>query len=258
LLPVTDTLQLDFTGRVALVTGAAGGIGAAAARQLAALGARVCVADVGPLDQTLDEIAAAGGDALGVTVDVADDTSVSAMVAACVERYGRLDVAFNNAGISERQARFHDVDLDEWDRVVAVDLKGVYLCMRHEIRAMLDTGGGAIVNTASGAGVVAAPGNPAYTAAKHGVLGLVKVAAAEYARAGIRVNAVLPGPTDTPMMRASMDANPGMEQFLTKILPLGRLGTSDEVAAAAVWLCSPAASFVSGVSLLVDGGQVNR
>jgi NAD(P)-dependent dehydrogenase (short-subunit alcohol dehydrogenase family) len=254
----------DFEGRVVIVTGAAGGIGAAAARQFAARGARVAVADRNSCADTLGAITAAGGTAVAIEVDVADDESVAAMVANTVDRFGRLDAAFNNAGVNERQARFHEADLPEFERVIAINLRGVYLCMRHEIAAMLTTNNEdhatdrAIVNTSSGAGVVAAPGNPAYTAAKHAVLGLTKLAAAEYARDHIRVNAILPGPTDTPMLRASMDANPGMEQFLTRILPQGRLGTADEVASAAVWLCSPAATYVSGVSLLVDGGQVNR
>lgn len=253
----------DFEHKVVVVTGAAGGIGAAAARQFAERGASVCVADRESVDTTVQQIRTEGGTAIGANVDVSDDHSVAAMVARAVDEFGRLDAAFNNAGISEHQHRFHEADLDEFQRVLAIDLTGVYFCMRHEIAAMLTNhddlgGGGAIVNTSSGAGVVAAPGNPAYTAAKHGVLGLVKLAAAEYASDGIRVNAILPGPTDTPMLRAAMDANPGMEQFLTKILPQHRLGTAEEVAAAAVWLCSPAASYVSGVSLLVDGGQVNR
>ncbi|HEX5615044.1 MAG TPA: glucose 1-dehydrogenase [Acidimicrobiia bacterium] len=252
---------MDFAGKVALVTGGGSGIGEAAARQLGARGAQVVVADV--VAEQAERVASAitepGGAAFACTVDVADEASVDAMVRAAVERFGRLDCACNAAGISPGAAAFHETSLDSWNRVVAVNLTGVFLSMRAELAQLVAQGsGGAIVNVSSGAGVVASPGQPQYTAAKHGVLGLTKVAAAEYARNGIRVNAVLPGTTDTPMLRRYMDENPGIEKFLMRSLPTGRLGQADEIAAAIVWLCSDAASFVSGDSMLVDGGQVCR
>jgi NAD(P)-dependent dehydrogenase (short-subunit alcohol dehydrogenase family) len=195
-----------------------------------------------------------GGDAVACTVDVRDDASVAAMVALAVERFGRLDWAFNNAGISPVAKPFTEHSRDEWQRVLDVNLTGVFLCMQHEVRHMVAQGGGAIVNTSSGAGVVAAPGQPQYTAAKHGVLGLTKAAAQEYARAGIRVNAILPGMTDTPMMQDYLAEHSSM----TRMLPMGRLATAEEVAQAAVWLCSDAASYVSGTSLVVDGATICR
>jgi NAD(P)-dependent dehydrogenase (short-subunit alcohol dehydrogenase family) len=231
----------DFDGKVALVTGGAGGIGAAAAVLFAGRGAKVVVAD---------------RDVDGAAETVA---TVGALVAAAVAAYGRLDCAFNNAGISPGVAAFTDVEADDWQRVIAINLTGVFWCMQAELRQLVGQGsGGVIVNTSSGAGVVAAPGQPAYTAAKHGVLGLTKAAAQEYARAGIRVNAILPGTTDTPMLRRFIAENPEMERPMRRMLPTGEFGTAEKVAEAAVWLCSDAASFVSGESMLVDGGQVCR
>jgi NAD(P)-dependent dehydrogenase (short-subunit alcohol dehydrogenase family) len=251
----------DFEGKVVLVTGAAGGIGAAAAEIFASRGARVVAADrnVDGASVTVATIRAAGGTATEHEVDVADPASVDAMVAAAVSTYGRLDCAFNNAGIGAGFHAFADVSVDDWQRVIAINLSGVFWCLQAEVRQMLAQGaGGAIVNTSSGAGVVVAPGQPAYTAAKHGVLGLTKAAATEYARNGIRVNAILPGSTDTPMLRTFMEENPQMEKFLRRSSPTGDLGRPEQVAEAAVWLCSDAASFVSGDSMLVDGGQVCR
>jgi NAD(P)-dependent dehydrogenase (short-subunit alcohol dehydrogenase family) len=219
-------------------------------------GAQVVAADV-------DEAAAAasvklivdeGGEAISSAVDVGDDASVGAMVATAVEHYGRVDWAFNNAGVSPAARPFTDHTLEEWQRVIDVNLTGVFLCMQHELRQMVAQGGGSIVNTSSGAGVVAAPGQPQYTAAKHGVLGLTKAAAQEYARAGIRVNAILPGMTDTPMMQEYLTEHASM----ARMLPMGRLATPEEVAQAAVWLCSDAASYVSGTSLVVDGATICR
>jgi NAD(P)-dependent dehydrogenase (short-subunit alcohol dehydrogenase family) len=251
----------DFDGKVALVTGGAGGIGAAAAMLFAGRGAKVVVADrdVDGAAATVATIGAAGGVAVAQTVDVSDADSVGALVAAAVAAYGRLDCAFNNAGISPGVTAFHDVAADEWQRVIAINLTGVFWCMQAELRQFVAQGsGGVIVNTSSGAGVVAAPGQPAYTAAKHGVLGLTKAAAQEYARAGIRVNAILPGTTDTPMLRRFIAENPEMERPMRRMLPTGEFGTAEKVAEAAVWLCSDSASFVSGESMLVDGGQVCR
>lgn len=243
---------------VALVTGAASGIGRAVACELAARGARVVVADLDG-DGAGATAAAIGDGAAAVQVDVADDVSVAAMVAFAVERFGALHWAVNNAGISPAPKPFVDHTRAEWQRVVDVNLTGVFLCMQHELRRMLAQGaGGAIVNVSSGAGVVAAPGQPQYTAAKHGVLGLTKQAAQEYARAGIRVNAVLPGQTDTPPMRAYLDAQPGLAERMARLLPMGRMATPEEVAKAVAWLCSEEASYVSGASLLVDGAQIAR
>jgi NAD(P)-dependent dehydrogenase (short-subunit alcohol dehydrogenase family) len=242
--------------KVALVTGGGSGIGRAAALLFARDGAQVVVADVNDANAqaTATLIGDAGGDATACTVDVRDDASVAAMVATATERYGRLDAAFNNAGISPDAKPFTEHTLAEWQRVIDVNLTGVFLCLQAELRVMVEQGGGAIVNTSSGAGVVAAPGQPQYTAAKHGVLGLTKQVAQEYARAGVRVNAILPGMTDTPMMQEYLVEHGAM----VRMLPFGRLATADEVAQAAVWLCSDAASYVSGASLVVDGATICR
>jgi len=250
----------EFDGKVALVTGAAGGIGRAAADIFAARGARVVVADtnVAGGEETVGRIREGGGDAAFVAVDVADDASVARMLAFTTEHYGGLDCAFNNAGVSCPFLPFAEVTPEEWARVIGVNLTGVFLCMRHELPALAARGGGAIVNTSSGAGIVPAPGQPQYTAAKHGVLGLTKVAAQEHARAGIRVNAVLPGVTDTPMIRAFVAENPGVESMLRRASPTGEMGRPDQVAEAAVWLCSDRASYVNGESLVVDGGAICR
>jgi NAD(P)-dependent dehydrogenase (short-subunit alcohol dehydrogenase family) len=251
----------DFDGKVVLVTGGAGGIGAAAAALFAGRGASVVVADrdVAGAASTVAGIRAAGGIAVEHEVDVSDVDSVGALVDAAVANYDRLDCAFNNAGISLGVDAFTDVSVDDWQRVIAINLTGVFWCMQAELRQFVSQGaGGSIVNTSSGAGVVAAPGQPAYTAAKHGVLGLTKLAAQEYARSGVRVNAILPGTTDTPMLRKFISENPEMEQPMRRMTATGEFGLPEKVAEAAVWLCSDAASFVSGESMLVDGGQVCR
>jgi len=242
-------------GRVALVTGAGSGIGRAIAELMGARGVQVVVADID--GARAEEVAAAIGGA-AVVADVSSEASVDAMVEFTRDRFGALDWAVNNAGITPAPKAFADHALVEWQRVIDVNLTGVFLCMRAELRHMVAQGHGAIVNISSGAGVVPAPGMPQYTAAKHGVLGLTKQAAQEYAPAGIRVNAVLPGQTETEPMRAYLDAQPELAARLTRGIPMGRMAAPAEIANAVVWLCSDEASYVSGASLIVDGAQIAR
>ena len=249
--------------KVVLVTGAAGGIGRAAARQFAAQGAsHVVVADIDAegAAATVNEINSAAPEprASALQVDLTDEDTVAAMVDGIVSRHGHLDTAFNNAGIADVMSEFHHLELSRWNRMIAVNLTSVFLCMKHELRHMAARGGGTIVNTSSGAGVVAAPGQPHYTAAKHGVVGLTKAAAQEYARQGIRVNAVLPGSTDTPMIRRFIGDNEEIAKMIAATNIGGRMLTADEVAEVAVWLASDAASMVNGQSLIVDGGGLVR
>lgn len=246
-------------GKVALVTGGGSGIGRATALAFARDGARVVVADVGAEGgmETVTSIQNAGGEALFVKADVSRAAEVETLMGAVVNTYGRLDCAHNNAGIEGTSARTADYPEDDWDRVIAINLKGVWLCLKFEIPLMQQQGGGAIVNTASIAGLVGAQRMPAYVASKHGVAGLTKAAALEYAKAGIRVNAVCPGVIRTPMVqRFFLDRYPQAESRLSASEPIGRLGTPAEVAEAVVWLCSDAASFVTGHTMAVDGGMV--
>jgi NAD(P)-dependent dehydrogenase (short-subunit alcohol dehydrogenase family) len=242
----------ELQGRTAIITGAAGGIGAVSARLFAEAGANVVCADLSL--EGAQAVAAGLPSALAVQVDVADSASVAAMVAAAVERFGRLDCAFNNAGIEVEAKPTHEADEAVFDRTIAVNLKGVFLCLKHEIAAMLKTGGGAIVNTASVAGVGGAPGMPAYAASKHGVIGLTRTAALEYARQGIRVNAVCPGVVRTAMMEAAIAAAPARADRVAGMHPMNRVAEPEEVARAALWLCSDGASFITGDALRVDGG----
>jgi NAD(P)-dependent dehydrogenase (short-subunit alcohol dehydrogenase family) len=249
----------DAEGKVALVTGGGSGIGRATALAFARAGARVVVADIGVAGgtETVQLIHQAGGAATFVETDVSQAAAVAALIAKAVSTYGRLDWAHNNAGIEGVEARTADYPEEDWDRVIAINLKGVWLCMKYEILQMQQQGGGAIVNTASIAGLVGAYRMPAYVASKHGVAGLTKAAALEYAKAGIRVNAVCPGVIRTPMVeRFFFQRHPRAESRLTAFEPIGRLGTPQEVAEAVVWLCSDAASFVTGHTMAVDGGIV--
>ncbi len=247
-------------GKVALVTGAASGIGRATALALAREGAKVLVCDVDDAEgkSAVGEISEAGGEARYAHVDVTDEIQVAAMLREALEGFGRLDCAVNNAGITGPGGLIPDCDLETWSRIVAVDLTGVFLCLKHEIPVLRDGGGGAIVNMASGAGLIGVPGLAPYCASKHGVLGLTKTAAIENATSGVRVNAICPGSTDTPLLRGAMAQDPRLEKMVLANQPGGRLGMPEEIAEAAVWLCSDRASFVTGESMLVDGGALAR
>jgi NAD(P)-dependent dehydrogenase (short-subunit alcohol dehydrogenase family) len=247
-------------GKVAVVTGGGSGIGEAAARLFAAEGAAVLVADrnADAAATVAEALVATGADAVAVTTDVTDEGSVEAMVAAGVQRWGRIDCAFNNAGISGAMTAFTELSLSDFETMIRINLVGVFLSMRAELRVMAPRKAGAIVNTSSGAGVVGFAGLPHYVAAKHGVIGLTKTAAQEYARVGIRVNAVLPGTTATPMIRGFIGDDANLATMMNRSVARGTMGEPIEVAQAAVWLCSDRASFVSGESMLVDGGSVCR
>ena len=242
-------------GKVALVTGGGSGLGRACAVAFGAAGADVMVADV-DTDGGAETVKLVDGDAEFVETDVTDPESVAAMVAATVERFGRLDAAVNNAGTTGAGAPVADYSLDDWNRTIALNLTGVFLCLKHEIPAMIESGGGAIVNMSSGAGLVGFPGLPAYVASKHGVIGLTRAAALEYVGAGVRVNAVCPGSTRTPMLERFMGGDPTIEKMMENAAPIKRLGRPEEIAEAVVWLCSDAASFVVGHAMAVDGGAV--
>lgn len=250
--------QGQFAGKVAFVTGAASGIGRAAALAFAREGANVVVADISEqgMSETAGLIAKQGGRAITTRCDVARAEEVRAALAKTVEAFGRLDFAFNNAGVEPKKlAPTAEWEPDEWDHILDIDLRGVFLCMKYEIPLILEQGGGAIVNTSSGAGVIGIKGSPAYTAAKHGLIGLTRSAALDYAGQNIRINAVCPGYIDTPMMaRYTGGTSEGRAKVISEE-PVGRMGTAEEIANAVIWLCSDAAHFVIGHAMVIDGGQ---
>lgn len=244
----------QFTDRVVLITGAGSGIGAACALAFAREGARVAVADVNAdsAAETVEKIRQGGGESIGINVDVTQNDQVAAMIERVLQQWGRLDIAHNNAGISCGQAKVGDVDETDFDRVIAVNLKGVWLCMKHALQPMLKQGNGVIINTASALALTALPNSSPYIASKHAVAGLTKTAALEYAKSGIRINAVCPGLIATPLVPAALTARASTDT--SAVFAMGRLGTVEEVASAVLWLASDSASFVTGTLLTVDGG----
>jgi NAD(P)-dependent dehydrogenase (short-subunit alcohol dehydrogenase family) len=250
----------DFSGQVAIVTGAGSGLGLATARAFAESGAAVVLADINEaaLCVATDDLTAVGQQAIGVTCDVSDEDQVAALVERAVATFGRLDMAFNNAGIQAPPSDAADEPADVFDRVHAINLRGVWACMKHELRHMRARGSGAIVNCSSLGGLVGLPGRAAYHASKHGVIGLTKSVALEYAPRGIRINAICPGPIETPMVAAMVARGELNVAEAVANQPIGRIGRAEEIAAAVLWLCSPGASFVLGVALPVDGGYTAR
>ena len=246
-------VSYDYSGRVALVTGAASGIGRASALAFGGTGAHVVVADIdgAPGERTAAEGSAAGGPAEFIRLDVSDPEGVQEAIDGIVRRHGRLDFAHNNAGVEGEHVPVAEIPIHDWRRVIEIDLNAVFYCMRAELPVMAAQGGGVIVNTSSASGLTGGYNLGAYTAAKHGVIGLTRAAAMDYGRAGVRVNAVCPGPIGTPFLA---ELPPPMQQRLSSVTAFHRLGEPDEVAQSVLWLCSEGASYVTGHPLSVDGG----
>lgn len=253
-------MDMSFKNKVALVTGASQGMGFSTAKAFAEAGASVVLADVRAegLHQGVESLTRAGLTAMAVVCDVSDPDQVKAMVEKTVSTYGKLDAAFNNAGIQTPQIPAADMSYEDYDRTMAVNLRGIFNCLKYQIPQMVEQGGGAIVNCSSQGGVTGFPGQAAYIASKHGVIGLTRTAALDYAQKGVRINVVCPGVIQTPMVDALLRGRKDVTDQLISAIPAGRLGQPEEIASAVLWLCSPGASFVIGHALLVDGGFTVR
>jgi NAD(P)-dependent dehydrogenase (short-subunit alcohol dehydrogenase family) len=249
-------MEKIFENKIAIVTGASFGIGKATAIAFTRRGAKVVVADWLEEPSTIKEIEAEGGTAVFVKCDVSKSKDVSELVNKAIKAFGRIDFAVNNAGIEGETAPTHECSEENWDKTININLKGVWLCMKHELTYMLKQGKGAIVNTASVAGLIGFPGLPAYVASKHGIVGLTKTAALENAKTGIRINAVCPGVIRTAMIDRITGKDKTVEKQFENMEPVGRMGEPEEVAEAIVWLCSDSASFITGHALAVDGGWI--
>jgi NAD(P)-dependent dehydrogenase (short-subunit alcohol dehydrogenase family) len=249
-------MNLAFDSKVALVTGAGSGIGLATAKAFAEAGASVTLADVheNAVRAAAEELVSVGHKAIAIRCNVTDEAQAAAMIGQTVSTFGRLDAAFNNAGVQSPAVETADASGEEFDRVIAINLRGVWNCMKHELRQMREQGSGAIVNCSSIGGLIGLPGRATYHASKHGVIGLTRSSALEYASRGIRINAVCPGTIETPMVADMLAKEPDAMKEIMRDQPIGRLGRPEEIAAAVLWLCSPGASFVIGHALAVDGG----
>lgn len=246
----------DFAGKVALVTGATSGIGETTAYAFAQAGAKVILIGQNPgkVTKLVDNMTENGYGVYGAAIDVSDETAVKQAIDEGVAKFGKLDIAFNNAGIHSSHDNLADMSTEDFDRAMDVNLRGIYLCMKHEIPYMQKAGEGVILNTSSQGGLVGIPSISAYTASKHGVVGLTKSAAIEYARQGIRINVLCPGTCDTPMVAGAAEESPAHMQQVIDDIPLGRMGKAEEMAATVLWLCSGAAGFLVGQVIAVDGG----